>query len=62
MKKIKQYDQKKFSWWDLVAGAVFGLLFVFMLIAAITPEKDKFGKYTQPLQYWTDNAYYEANF
>ena len=55
-------NKNKFTWCDLVAGAVFGLLFVLMLIAAITPEKDKFGKYTQPLQYWTDDAYYQANF
>lgn len=52
----------KFTLWDLVASVLFGFIFFLILVALITPEKDKNGNYTQPYKYWTDSAYYEANF
>lgn len=31
-------------------------------LALLTPEKTKAGDYTNPLLYWTDNAYVSENF
>lgn len=50
----------KFS--DILAGLIFGLIFLLVFICLITPEKDKNGNFTQPYKYWTDSAYFEANF
>lgn len=46
---------------------VFGGLLVFCLVALcvlsiLTPQKDKFGQYTQPLEYWTSEEYFQTHF
>lgn len=38
-------------------------VFVFlMLLCLITPDKTKYGIYTEPVKYWTDNEYFKNNF
>ena len=42
---------------------VCGLLVGFILaVSIITPDKDKYGNYTNALKYWTDNDYFMSNF
>lgn len=33
-----------------------------MFICILTPEKTKYGEFTQPFKYWTDNSYFQQNF
>lgn len=43
---------------------IYFLLFIiigFFALGILTPEKDKYGNYTQ-LRYWYDSQYYEQNF
>lgn len=46
----------------ILANIIFGLLVLFIILGLLTPDKDKFGNYTQPVAYWTDNVYFESNF
>ena len=46
---------------------VFGGLIALCLVALfmlciLTPEKDRFGQYTQPLDYWTNSEYVKTHF
>lgn len=48
-------------------ACVLGGLIVFCLVALcmlciLTPQKDKFGQYTQPVEYWTSEEYFQAHF
>lgn len=48
-------------------ACVFGGLLVFCLVALcvlsiLTPQKDKFGQYTQPLEYWINSEYIKSHF
>ena len=38
------------------------LMMLVMLMCFFTPNKDKYGNFTQPIKYWTDNVYFENNF
>lgn len=35
---------------------------VIFLICILTPERDKFGNYTDPIKYWTSDTYLYTNF
>lgn len=38
-----------------------GLMMILVLLV-LTPEKTKYGTYTDIIKYWTSNEYLEANF
>lgn len=38
------------------------LVFMILFIAIFTPEKDKYGNFTDPIEYWTNDTYFENNF
>ena len=43
--------------------SIIALLMVMMLIlCVITPEKTVYGEYTNPVKYWTSDAYVRNNF
>lgn len=46
----------------LVKIASAAAITVLIMMSILTPERDKFGNYTHPVQYWTDSAYFKANF
>lgn len=44
-------------------GTLLGMTFVLMfMLCILTPEKDKYGDYTQPFKYWTSESYFEQHF
>ena len=44
-------------------GFIVMLMFSILLwIMILTPEKTKYGEFTQPFKYWTDDSYFQQNF
>lgn len=43
----------------VLCGIFIGML---MMICIFTPEKTKYGEYTSPYLYWTNDAYFQKNF
>lgn len=47
---------------NLIACILGSLVVVLFLLAIMTPEKDKYGKYTSFRRYWSDDKYLCENF
>lgn len=46
----------------IVISCTAALMILFSALCILTPERDKFGNYTNPVQYWTNNAYFNTHF
>ena len=46
-----------------IFGLIIGVLFmIFLFLVFLTPEKDKFGNYTNFSKYWTSDEYFCSHF
>jgi hypothetical protein len=45
-----------------VLGIVILLMIMMLLMCIVTPEKTVYGEYTNPVKYWTSDAYFNSNF
>lgn len=45
-----------------VLGVAMLLMVMILLMCIVTPEKTVYGEYTNPIKYWTSDAYFNSNF
>ena len=45
-----------------VLGIIALLMIMMLILCVITPEKTVYGEYTNPVKYWTSDAYFNSNF
>lgn len=45
-----------------VLGVAILLMIMMLLMCIVTPEKTIYGEYTNPVKYWTSDAYFNSNF
>lgn len=45
-----------------VLGVAILLMVMMLLMCIVTPEKTVYGEYTNPVKYWTSDAYFNSNF
>ena len=45
-----------------VLGIIALLMVMMLILCVITPEKTVYGEYTDPVKYWTSDAYVRNNF